>query len=236
MRFKKTVSRAFSSAFDPLSLSPKIWLKSPIAGLNNGDAVTLWPDSSGNGHAFTITNATYETNSQNGQSSVVTTGGANTGTGSALAWTLGEYSLYAVTKQQFDYSSGMGIMQIGSGQAVSLSGYSGTDFGLAYGTNPSVNYVSVNPPSGTITAFHVVNIRVPSSGTGIKAGLNGTDGSPVSIPGPDTPNTGTHAPAIWQTIGTAFWGKSADFFFFNYALNTTQHNNLITYLRTKWGI
>ncbi len=54
--------------FNPLSLSPLLWLKADaISALNDADAITTWADSSGNGRNGAGTNATYKTNIANGK-------------------------------------------------------------------------------------------------------------------------------------------------------------------------
>jgi hypothetical protein len=67
------------TGFDPLTLSPLLWLKADaITGLANNDPVTTWTDSSMNARDFSQATASrkplYKTNQLNGMAGVLTDG------------------------------------------------------------------------------------------------------------------------------------------------------------------
>ena len=102
---------------------------------------------------------------------------------------------------------------------------------IAFNTVPTPFIVSQVSAQGTWELVEGICDATPQ----IKTYVNGSGGTPLAITG--TPASGTTVMQIGTDEGgSALNGDIAELLFFNSALNTTDRQNVESYLNTKWAI
>lgn len=224
------VLTALAPAFDPLTLSPALWLKADaLTGLVNNDPVSTFTDSSGNSRDATAAGGArplYKTNQVNslpaldfdGANHFMSTPAFSNGD----AWT-------AFIVARLDGTSGVAL---GSSKLMN-----------SYGNTPPLYYrAETNGAGGSddqtgvvAGTWHVLTGRLDA--TTVQAWVDGTSaGSSAVAPSPSASSSamvlGRH-----PTVSVAWFdGAIAEVLFFTSALSTTDRDNVESYLGTKYGI
>lgn len=208
-----------------------LWLDaSQITGLSDGNAVSTWPDMSGNGYDATqgtgSAQPTYKTGIVNGKPVVRFDGGDWLG---FTQQSLASFSIFVVNRK--DAVTNKSVL-------LENSAVAGNQYLAAPSSNASGAYSAqiattiANSPSATVNAWHIAGL-VRSSGI-IVAYVDGSGGSGAS-------NSTTFAPnriASYSQVGTTYWfsGDIAEIILYGSALGATDRQAVQTYLGTKYGI
>lgn len=206
-----------------------LWLDaSQIVGLNDGDPVSTWPDSSGNGNDATQATAskkpTYETGVQNGLP-VVRLDGVDDFLRTASFTAIPQPLTYFVVLNSVNGNSGqvvfdgvvssprclLGIFPINTWDMYS----NGADTVAGVVSSGSFNLLTAlfSGSSSTLT----INSGIPVT---VNPGTDGTTGVSVGVRFSDTQNWG---------------GDVGELLFYNRALSTAEREANEAYLRNKWG-
>lgn len=230
--------------FSPLNISGlQGWYKSDaITGLNDGDALTTWLDSSGNGNSAsqsTVANKPlYKTAIQNGLPVVRFDGsndfldiasglGLTTASGATI---FAVYSCSAATDNGLIDTSNTNPGTVNTGLGITrLHSFSDTFFARA---GSSANDITV--ASDTVVTMRIIRYRHVQATRELwwNGVSKGTNSNSVSI--------GTQQTAV---IGRWFGGNSyplsgdiAEILVYNASLSDAQCTQIETYLTSKWGL
>lgn len=195
-------------------------------GLSDGDPVSSWTDSSGNGHTATQTGTarpTFKSNIVNGKpvvrflASSLTSLNVTSPPSGVSPWTVFVVSKVAASALLITIGEPVTARPVGPL-------FSDTD-GNFYTANRSSYSAASNAFTG---AFHVFSVE--SNGTGIP--LNWVDGTSQSVSGGASAGAGN-----WTQIGSnASNGDIAEIILYNADLGSTDRANIEKYLGTKYGI
>jgi hypothetical protein len=206
------------------------WFKADaIVGKADGDALSQWDDSSGNGvHLTQATGSfqpTYQTNELNALP-VVRFDGTDDRMSVAVAADASR-TVFVVAKQAADASQRM-VLGFGAGNTSRLGRILSAQWG--YAQNAAGGNVDLG---GTPTDWTTVTLRVNSAAS-LDAYVDG--GAPTNFDPHDTISTATSFGIGARGDGTQlYWnGDIAEAFFFNTALSDVDRESMEDYLTLKW--
>lgn len=236
-----TLLKRRHAAFTPASLPGLVlWLKADaITGLNDGDAIDTWTDSSANGNNATGTTTTrpiYKTNIVNSKPVV-----RFDGTDDKLQITdnntldlTGDQSIFVVV----DYNGTKGALIAHYNNSAGFAGW-GFDIGVAVNNGKPCYYSNTkgsrqeNATALSTTGFHLVAIT-RASGT-VQFYIDGTAGTTLTGHG----NTAASDP-VWIGIlpdgVSPLNGDIAEIVVSSTALSGANLTNFKTYIATKYGL
>lgn len=229
--------RRNASSFDPLSLSPALWLKpETLSALSDGATVNPWPDSSGNGHNAAgsasplISPPTFKKAIQNGRDVVrFTTNQALLIPGYLPANTQASAHTAFLAGAVVSSSNGNFLDTRGSGAAGWIWRASGT-------TSVVYIWIGSTTQSDTVAtnAWHVLEyVRDASKNvqTGHDGALNAAATFTTFTPSADVGLFIMKAMASGAFVS----GDVGEILLFDYALNATQRGQVEAYLKTRWA-
>lgn len=234
-------SALWSFASFPSDISGNVlWLKADSLTLNDGDSVTTWVDSSGNGNDATQTGAlrpTYKTGIIGGKPVVRFDGasqGMNVPSGSTELNITGDLTMFVVLKSSSAASQAVAVFGDSSAGTTGFMLYLGNQFAgkASFLSSGNVTWLTqssaVNNGSG-----HMVSVVL--SGTALtfykdgSADGSGTSAAPVVY-------TGTRGIGFSDTGASPFNGDIAELIVFNAALSSGDRARVEAYLRGKYGL
>lgn len=208
---------SFGSTFDPLSLSPALWLS------DTGSNPSVWPDLSGNGR-----NATQATTAN--QPAIVT----NVRNGRQIRRFDGinDQMLVGLTVSNTPFTVVMVTYLTGPSTAFRVSfAMGGNVFGIGYNSTPAAYAFS---SSGlTITKARPTTFELISCVSNGASSFFSVDG--VSTTGTIAAHASNALNLGTNGIGSFFTQDLAEILIFPTALSTTNRQAVESYLRTKWG-
>jgi hypothetical protein len=211
-----------------LSDPPSLIYTATFAGLNDGDPVSSWPDSSGNGHNATQTGSarpTFKTNIVNGKPIVRFTSAGLSGLN--LATTIpGNTAFTCITVQK--------IAASGSAQ-ISLAATDAAPFGVIQtsGDTFASDRAGYLHTSNEYLGFHIFIATLDGSGGGTIYG----DGTVIGGPAGANSGTGDFGFIGYRPSPAAYSnGDIAEILFCNAGLTATDRQNAEKTLGTKYGI
>lgn len=241
---------------NPLTLSPKLWLKADaIVGLNDGDPVSSWADSSGNGHdateATTTAQPIYKVNILNGYPAIRFDGVDDTlrlsGTGLNISKGAPAITIITVAKQTNSAVAAQVLYRESVNSTVSntriQSGIS-SNSRLLLGSRPTdagsfQSFVSGNDVAPVTYALY--NYTIPSSGLG-DISVNGitklsptVTGSAATFEDLSAASASIGAIAAATTIGVLN-GDIVELLVFNTPLSLADRQGVEVYLAWKYNL
>jgi len=233
-----------ASRFNPLSLSPALWLDASdastlfqngvVAASADGDPVGVWRDKSGNNrHAIQLSGSNKPTlktailNSKN----IVRTNGTSSFMVIPSTTMDAPFSLYLVVKKP----SSAAVMEL-AGISTTAARYlfenysdSKTYFPFKASSTSSLN-IFVSPVMDIYSSFVLLNVSTDGTTGTLKRNNNAVSNTP----------TNSSISAVWDTLfkGDNSFGSQdvAETLWFQSAHNATTQGLINDYLNTKWGI
>lgn len=210
-----------------------VWYKADgITGLSDGDPISVWPDSSGNGNNLTASGGsrpTWETNLQNGLP------GVNFNPASSQFFLLTTpisaatpYTLFIIYKKA---TAGTSFATFGNGGGLFPATYFDYTDDASY-SSPSPSSLLYRTPSGN-TSFTLI-----TEVTGLSGYFVWKNGVSQTV----TPSAfGTGAGAVFATFGlgiTSFFadGQVLEVLLYGHEATSALISNVETYLNNKYGL
>jgi len=209
---------SFGSAFDPLSLSPSLWLS------DTGSNPAVWPDLSGNGRnatqATTANQPSIVANVRNGRQ-IRRFDGVNDSLSASLSVPNTPFTIVMVTYMSSNGSGGFRVSVV-----------MGTNtFGVGYNTTPAAYAFSTSGISITKarpTTFELISCVSNNASSSFTVDATTATGT-IAPHSSSVFNIGTNG------VGSFFAQDCAEILVFPTALNTTNRQAVESYLRSKWG-
>ncbi len=216
------------AAFDPMSLSPSLWLKADTLALNDGDPVTTWADQSGNGldfsQATSAAKPTFKVAIQNGLP-VVQFDGVDDWMSGALLNNQAARTLYSVARGLGGSTHGRRLLAWTTNSGIQArSGVSEW-----FSTGPLAAFTGDNILNWNV---RVVKLTSVSSVTPYLNGTAGVTGDPDDIYAGGTDNLILGAlPGPVNLMNCQF----GELIVYNAAHSDSDRNNVEGYLKTRWA-
>jgi hypothetical protein len=226
-------TRRFGAAgvvFSPDDIAGLVgWWKADSLSLSDNDAITTWPDSSGNGNTFAgAIGPTYKTAIQNGLPVARFDGVDDVLNQTPIAWT--NLTVFIVVKVPADPAAvqeDTGLWQMSTG---SSTHYPFTD-GVVYDGAGSDTRKTVGDLTPSLAAFRLYEVRSTSG-----EWTAWLDGSQVFTTGTNTVATPTDMRLGENGLGNQFEGDIGEMLVYDAALSDTDREAVETYLADKWGL
>jgi hypothetical protein len=211
---------------------------SALTGLNDDDLIATITDQSGLGHDATQSNnakkATYKTSALNGLPVIRTTHTSGTYDITSPAISNQSFTLYVVVNYQ--------INQAGLGNLLETPGASG---GLNYRLDdttspaPSVGWdiEGVNSYTSAVSGAQILAWILDKAASVPRGALYRNNSSILTgFFSSNGFSFGSGIDVLFGGFGFALMGDVAEIIFYKAAHNSTQRNNVMTYLNNKWAI
>jgi hypothetical protein len=233
------------SRFDPLSLSPALWLDASDSGTlfqsnggasasADGDPVGYWLDKSGNGKHATQTSGTnkptLKTAIQNGKN-IVRTNGTSSFMSIPTITMDAPFSFYLVVKKP----SSAAVMELAGISTTAarylLENYSDSKTYFPFKAS-SISYLNffVSPVMNIYSAFVLLNVSTDGTTGTLKRNNSSVSNTPASGP----------SSAVYDTLfkGDNTFGSQdvAETIWYSENHDATKQGLINTYLNSKWGI
>jgi hypothetical protein len=230
-------TRRFGAAgvvFSPDDIAGLVgWWKADSLSLSDNDAITTWPDSSGNGNTFAgAIGPTYKTAIQNGLPVARFDGVDDVLKTAALGWS--NLTVFIVVKATADpaaVQNDTGLWRMSQGASTH---YPFTD-GVVYDGAGSDARKTVGNLASSLAAFRLYGVL--STAGEWTAYLDGVE---VFTTGTNTvANPTGSAPDMWlghNDLGNPFEGDIGEMLVYDAALSDTDREAVETYLADKWGL
>lgn len=241
-----------ASGFNPLALSPLLWLDASDAstlytdsGLTtlvaaDGDPVGGWKDKSGNTRHATQASGTnkpaYKTAIKNGLS-VVRFDGVNDSLATAT-FGLANLTRWAFSVHRVSTGSNLGLFQHGTTDANELFGFSTGPNGYYSDIGFAGPYVDLSASSPFAAGYYVLGQvwTRPVSSSILSFTKNGVATTPTVSTPTGTPNTTTQIFNVGKRVSSFFNADLCELIYGESTLTAQNTADVLGYLNTKWGV
>jgi hypothetical protein len=233
-------------AFDPLSLSPALWLKADALALADAAAVSSWTDSSGNArHATQGTGAnqpTYRTNIVNGKPVIRFDGSTDHLVTPALPTAVPAITVVTVAAKRTAWSNGTYLYETPTTGAYYGAYFSGTGGGhpdgsfaafMLGGGGGGQPFTDSNGANAPLASFHINDVRFDTALAAAEVKMQ-TDGGTDRVTGAGVTSGNFDAEALTIGAGPAGSGACdcdlAELLLFTRILTAQERTDLKTHL------
>ena len=233
------VSKNVGGAFSPDDISDLVgWFDADaITGLSDGNGISQWDDESGNGnHAEQSTSSeqpTYETNELNSKPIVRFTSSSSQAFDlpDSIISTDSSFHIFIVASCNDWDSTLQTLMGLGVANGDSTIIYSVGDQGVSFDHGDDA-YITSSALSDS--TFYIISCGYDNSSNTLEGFVDGVSQGTDTDAGTGTQTSnsiGSYRRTLW------FWdGDIAEVIMYEKALNSTERQNVETYLEDKWGL